>query len=274
LPAARGNAYTYPIMHEHHQGPFPFGYTPIAGVGGRYAETLMDFGILRLRAGETWRSTPGRERALLLLSGALELAWGGGSARVTRRSYFDEAPWCLSLPAEGEAAITAREDSEISLHATENPRTFSARLFTPEECRSEERGKGTMRETSTRIVRTIIEDPRASWSNLVLGEVITYPGKWSSYPPHHHPQPEIYHYRIRPEQGFGLTAIGDRGLVLHDRDTVVIPAGAVHPHAAAPGYAMFYVWVIRHLDGNRYGVPTFVPEHKWVTDPNAEIWGR
>jgi 5-deoxy-glucuronate isomerase len=106
----------------------------------------------------------------------------------------------------------------------------------------------------------------------VLGEVVTYPGKWSSYPPHHHPQPEIYHYRIRPPQGFGLTAIGEEALVLHDRDPAVIPAGAVHPHAAAPGYALFYIWVIRHLDGNRYGVPTFVPEHTWVTDPNAKIW--
>jgi 5-deoxy-glucuronate isomerase len=35
---------------------------------------------------------------------------------------------------------------------------------------------------------------------------------------------------------------------------------------------MFYIWVIRHLDGDRYGVPTFVPEHSWVTDPGAKIW--
>ena len=255
------------------QGPFPYGYTPVTKVGGRHAETLMDFGILRLKAGETWPSSAARERALLLLTGTLELTWDGKTARASRVSCFDEAPWCLSLPAGAEASLTAIGGvAEISVHAAENPRSFPARLFTPEDCRSEERGKGTMRETSTRIVRTIIEDPRASWSNLVLGEVVTYPGKWSSYPPHHHPQPEIYHYRIRPEQGFGLTAIGDEALVLHDRDTVVIPAGAVHPHAAAPGYAMFYVWVIRHLDGERYGVPTFVPEHTWVTDPNARIW--
>ncbi len=261
-------------MHVTHEGPFPFGYTPITEVGGRQAQALMDFGILRLAAGQVWRSSPGRERAFLLLTGSLELAWDGGSARASRRSFFDEAPWCLSLPAGASATLTAVEEAEVSVHATENPRSFPPRLFTPEECRSEERGKGTMRETSTRIVRTIMEDPRAAWSNLVLGEVITWPGKWSSYPPHHHPQPEIYHYRIQPEQGFGLTAIGEEGLVLHHRDTVVIPAGAVHPHAAAPGYALFYVWVIRHLDGARYGVPTFVPEHTWVTDPNADIWPR
>jgi len=259
-------------MHLKRQGPFPYGYTLVTEIGGRYSETLMDFGVLRLAPGQTWKSEPGRERALLLLGGTAELSWDGTSARVSRRSCFDESPWCLSLPAELAASVTAVEETEISVHATENPRAFAARLFTPAECRSEERGKGTMRETSTRIVRTIIEDPRASWSNLVLGEVITFPGKWSSYPPHHHPQPEIYHYRLLPEQGFGLAAIGDDALVLHDRDTVVIPPGAVHPHAAAPGYALFYVWVIRHLDGKRYGVPTFVPEHTWVTDPKAKIW--
>ncbi|HET6451309.1 MAG TPA: 5-deoxy-glucuronate isomerase [Spirochaetia bacterium] len=262
-------------MHLKNQGPFSYGYTPITEVGGRHAEALMDFGILRLRAGETWHPVPGRERALLLLTGTLDLEWTGGKkTRVSRSSYFDEAPWCLSLPADAEAGVTAvGADAEVSVHATENPRSFPARLFTQEECRSEARGKGTMGETSTRIVRTILEDPRASWSHLVLGEVITYPGKWSSYPPHHHPQPEIYHYRIQPSQGFGLTAIGDEALVLRDRDTVIIPPGAVHPHTAAPGYAMFYIWVIRHLDGNRYGVPTFVPEHAWVTDPKAKIWG-
>ena len=260
-------------MHIKRQGPFPYGYTPVTEIDGRFSETQMDFGILRLSAGETWKSPPGRERALLLLGGTAELSWDGASARVTRRSCFDEAPWCLSLPAGMEATVTAVEETEMSLHATANRRAFAAHLFTPDECRSEERGKGTMRETSTRIVRTIIEDPRAGWSNLVLGEVVTFPGKWSSYPPHHHPQPEIYHYRIQPEQGFGLTQIGNDALVLHDRDTVVIPPGAVHPHAAAPGYALFYVWVIRHLDARRYGVPTFVPEHAWVTDPKARIWG-
>ena len=259
-------------MHVKRQGSFPFGYTPVTEIGGRYTETLMDFGILRLAPGETWQPPVGRERALLLLTGSVELTWDGGTRRVTRGSCFDEAPWCLSLPARAAASVKAVEETEISVHATDNPRSFAPRLFTPEECRSEERGKGTMRETSTRIVRTIIEDPRSSWSNLVLGEVITYPGKWSSYPPHHHPQPEIYHYRVRPEQGFGLAAIGNDALVLRHGDTVVIPPGAVHPHAAAPGYALFYVWVIRHLDGRRYGVPTFVPEHTWVTDPKAEIW--
>jgi 5-deoxy-glucuronate isomerase len=233
----------------------------------------MDFGILRLRSGENYKLSGDREKALLLLCGTLDISWDGKPTRASRRSFFDEAPWCLSISAGSEALLTAvNGDAEISFHSTDNPKAFPTRLYTPEECRSDERGKGTMRETSTRIVRTIIEDSRASWSNLVLGEVITYPGKWSSYPPHHHPQPEIYHYRFLPAGGFGLAAVGDTGLILKDRDTLIIPPGQVHPHAAAPGYAMFNIWVIRHLESKRYNLPTFVPEHKWLTDPKAEIW--
>jgi 5-deoxy-glucuronate isomerase len=254
-------------------GAFPYGYHGITKIGGRHAETHMDFGILRLRAGETHRTSGTRERALLLMGGTMDVSWDAEKTRISRGSLFDEAPWCLSLASGAEAVITAVEgDVELSVHATENPRMFPTRLYTPEECRSEERGKGTMRETSTRIVRTLIEDPRAPWSNLVLGEVVTYPGKWSSYPPHHHPQPEIYHYRFLPAGGFGMAAIGDDGLVLRDRDTLIIPPGKVHPHAAAPGYAMYYIWVIRHLEDNRYGTPTYEPEHSWVTDPKAKIW--
>jgi len=40
----------------------------------------------------------------------------------------------------------------------------------------------------------------------------------------------------------------------------------------APGYAMWYLWVIRHLDGNRYVTPYFVDEHRWVMDKDAEFW--
>ena len=66
-----------------------------------------------------------------------------------------------------------------------------------------------------RLVRTIFDrtnaDPNAE---LVLGEVITLPGRWSSYPPHHHPQPEIYHYRFTHPQGYGHAELGEDVLLV------------------------------------------------------------
>jgi 5-deoxy-glucuronate isomerase len=252
---------------------FPTGYTPITAIGAVHPDMLMDFGILKLAPGGRHVSQAGLERAYLLLGGEIALEWEGGSRRIHRASLFDEPPWCLHLPGGSQAGLTAgAAGAELSCHATANPVHFPAHLYAPEECASEERGKGTLRETSTRIVRTIFDDRNAPKSNLVLGEVITFPGKWSSYPPHHHPQPEIYHYRFLPPGGFGLTAIGGEAYVLADRDTVLIREGEVHPQAAAPGYAMYYLWVIRHLEGRRYLNPTFVPEHAWTMKPEAKIW--
>ena len=250
-----------------------WGYSAITSMEGPYAPSLMDFGILRLRPGETYHSLPGKERAFLLLHGACETTFDGIPSVMERSSVFDEPPWCLSLPADASADILAlNSGAELAVQATTNPRRFGPRLYTPADCRSEDRGKGTMRETSTRIVRTILEDPGAAHTNHVLGEVITYPGKWSSYPPHHHQQPEIYHYRFLPEGGFGVAVVGETAHVVRHGDTLLIPPEASHPQASAPGYAMYYLWVIRHLDGNRYSTPAFQPEHLWVTDPAATIW--
>ena len=252
---------------------FPFGYTPITKLGGPHADMLMDFGLLKLRPGERESSSAGLERAYLLLDGEARLQWDDGEAAVERRSLFDQNPWCLHLPAGVPVAISSGgRGAELAYQATSNPAAFAPRLYGPEECRSEERGQGTMRETSTRIVRTIFDDSNAPRANLVLGEAVTYPGKWSSYPPHHHPQPEIYHYRFLPDNGFGLTAIGEQAYLLRHGDTVLIREGQVHPQAAAPGYAMYYLWVIRHLEGRRYITPTFAAEHSWLMDPKAKIW--
>jgi 5-deoxy-glucuronate isomerase len=252
---------------------FPFGYTPIAQLGGRHAEMLMDFGLLKLRPGERESSSAGLERAYLLLDGEARLQWEGGEAAVERRSLFDQNPWCLHLPAGVPVAISSgARGAELSYQATANPAAFAPRLYRPEECRSEERGQGTLREASTRIVRTVFDDSNAPQANLVLGETINFPGKWSSYPPHHHPQPEIYHYRFLPEHGFGLTAIGEQAYILRHGDALLIRDGQVHPQVAAPGYAMYYLWVIRHLEGRRYITPTCASEHLWLLDPQARIW--
>ena len=252
---------------------FPFGYTALTEISGLHAEMGMDFGILRLRPGERRRSPAGLERAYLLLNGEAELKWPGGRNAAARRSLFDERPWCLHLNAGAEAEVGAGAGgAELAFLAAVNPASFEPRLHRPQDCREEERGKGTMRETSTRLVRTIFDEANAPNSNLVLGEVINFPGKWSSYPPHHHPQPEIYHYRFLPAGGFGLAVIGERAYVVRHGDTALIHEGEVHPQTAAPGYAMYYLWAIRHLEGRRYTVPAFAAEHRWVAEPQAEIW--
>lgn len=261
-------------MHIPYKGPFSRGLTQLVERRGAQADMLMDFGILRLDQGDMYNDKSDHdERAWLLASGSVSISWDGGKAELDRLDRFNHDPWCLSVPAGCTVRMEAsRGGAELYRIATDNSKRFVPRLYKPADCRSEFRGAGTMRETSTRIVRTIFDDTNHNESLLVLGEVIGVPGKWSSYPPHHHPQPEIYHYRFMPEQGFGLTTIGTQAHVLRDRDTILIRDGKDHPQVTAPGYAMWYLWVIRHLEGNRYSIPEFTEEHRWVTGPQEAIW--
>ena len=258
------------------KGPknFSYGYNVIASKDDREQNSLMDFGILRLRAGESFQENLHLERAYLLIRGEALFQWEGRSAEVKRENCFDYSPWVLHVPNDCGITVAARADTEIAVQRTENEKNFSSKLYTPEECASENRGSGTMREASTRIVRTVFDYSNAPYSNLVLGEVIDFPGKWSSYPPHHHPQPEIYYYRFLPENGYGFAELDENVVKTHHNDTVFIVNGETHPQTTAPGYAMWYLWVIRHLDGNPYIKPVFIPEHLWVTDKDADIWPR
>ena len=272
-------------MQIPHKPPFNRGYTSLVPRSGSTADMLMEFGVLKLLPGEEWeQSSDTEEQCWLLARGSAYITWmvsaegsGPQHREITRPDLFDHSPWCLSVPKHTKVVINAgKEGAEFYHAATDNPVMFKSKLFTPEECQSEFRGAGTMRETSTRIVRTIFDDTNRSESNLVIGEVIGVPGKWSSYPPHHHPQPEIYHYRFLPEQGFGLTAIGDTPYIIRDKDTILIREGEVHPHVTAPGYAIWYLWVIRHIEGAHYGpatnTPVFLEEHTWVMGDQNKIW--
>ena len=238
----------------------------------------MDFGIMRLHAGETFDLNDQEEKAVLLMTGVVKFTWHDENGdlevgKAERSSIFDEAPWCLHVPSQIGITIEATNESELAIIKTFNDQQFQPRLHAAAECQDERRGEGTMRETSTRIVRTIFDYSTAPDANLVLGEVITFPGKWSSYPPHYHPQPEIYHYRFLPEQGFGVGVLGEEAVKIEHCDTVTI-FNFTHAQAAAPGYAMYYIWAIRHLDGNPYIKPVFEEKHLWVTDKDneAKIW--
>lgn len=245
----------------------------------------MDFSILRLAESQSFTISEDQEKAILLMKGDVVVSWkdegveDASTAQVRRGSLFDENPWCMDAPATTQITIRAEQgDAELAIMRTRNDDPFPMKVYTPEECMTEKRGEGTMRDTSTRLVRTIFDRSNApAQSKFVLGEVITFPGKWSSYPPHSHPQPEIYHYRFLPEKGFGFATLGDDVVKVMHGDTTTI-FNVVHPQVAAPGYAMWYLWVIRHLDDAPYGpesgTPVFDSEHKWVMDKDSEakIW--
>lgn len=260
------------------RGPkeLPYGYLSIAEMDGEHPEMLMDFGILRLRNGEMFEEKKDLECVYLLIKGEVDFSWDGNKQTASRENCFDDSPWVLHVPPCTDIKISSlSDDTEISVHRTGNDKRFEAKLYRPNDIPDEIRGEGTMNETGTRTVRTVLDKSLAPWSNFVFGEVINTPGKWSSYPPHIHPQPEIYYYKTLPDNGYGYCEYGEDVYKVYNNDTVFIFPNYTHPQVAAPGYALWYMWVIRQSEHDPYQptkYPHFLEEHDWIRKPGAEIW--
>jgi 5-deoxy-glucuronate isomerase len=232
----------------------------------------MDLGIHRARGGSVIEESHPKETAWLLLDGEAELAWDGGQARVRRGSLFDEPPTALHVAGGTAVRNTLGDWSEWAVVRAENAERFEPVLFLPDRLAPEYRGLGLVQGTSLRNVRLIFDDTNRPQANLVLGEVVNFPGRWSSYPPHHHVQPEIYHYRFTLPQGYGHAELGEDVYKVRAFDTLKITDGLSHAQVSAPGYGMYYIWVVRHLAGNRYRGFHYTPEHEWVLDPRNQGW--
>lgn len=253
---------------------FSSGYNPITELHGKHQEMMLDFGILILEPGEQWNSSMPLERAWLLIKGEVEFSWEGKSHTSSRYSCFDENPEVLHVPADVEVTIKASKHSEICVERTENEKSFASRLYTKNDIKSDVFGAGVLNETSIRTVRTIFDGEIEPESNMVIGEVINHPGKWSSYPPHDHPHPEIYHYRMFPKQGFGVSLLDQEPHLVQNGDTSLIKPNTTHSQVAGAGYAMYYVWMIPHLPGDRWVPSTryFRKEHDWMLEKDVKIW--
>ncbi len=239
----------------------------------------MDFGILKLAGGESVSSDDQKERAFLLMTGNVRFQWsdpdGHQSVQITRNSVLDEEPTALHVPAGADVTVTCIDgEAEIAIQKVKNSKSFAPRLWRPGDYRSDRFGEGTLQDTSTRTVRTIFDAATAPESEMVLGEVINHPGKWSSYPPHDHAQPEVYHYRFFPSHGWGHAEQEDDVFKVKNGDSYAIPPGVTHSQCAAPGYTMYYIWMIPHLPDDRFGPDSriFRKEHMWVMDGDAPIW--
>jgi 5-deoxy-glucuronate isomerase len=257
------------LIKRHREG-FQPGFTPVT----REEDCGVDFGICVLGEDEfTAEASEIKESAWVLLSGKARIQWAGGEAVVSRRSLFDEAPTTFHAPAGTRFRIEALSPgAELAVCRATNDARFEPRLFLPADASSEARGEGLAQGACLRNVRQVFDKKNRPESRLVLGEVVNYPGRWSSYPPHHHSQPEIYHYRFTLPQGYGHAERGEDVFKVRNFDTLFIPGGQDHAQASAPGYGMYYLWVVRHLEENPYLGFEFTEEHRWILNPDQQGW--
>ena len=234
---------------------------------------LIDLRLVELSAGEYETLQDDAEMCAIVLSGVMDVAIGGVDFGTATREgdVFERAGDAAYVPPGEALEFVARRDAVIAVAAAplaDRP-AGPARLIRPEEQAVRTAGTGNW----SRSIRTIL-GPGDDAGRLVLGETINPPGNWSSYPPHKHDRQappeevaleEVYFYRFKPEGGFGVQLLydddhDDAQIVRHD-DVVVIPSG-YHPVVAAPGYALYYLWVM--AGEGRELVPYFDPRHAWV----------
>lgn len=237
---------------------------------GKGREIGMEVSMLLLERGEEFSFCDAeKETALLLFCGALTWRADGAEWRVSRLSEFAEEASCLHVSAGTAVTLLAEAACEIYMQKVQNDTRFLPKCYLPEDILVQRAGENELQGTMRRNIKTVFDYETAPYSNMVLGEVLNYPGRWSSYPPHHHPQPEVYFYRFDKPQGFGAGfANGELHQTAHN-GLLVIQSG-FHSQVAAPGYGLCYVWGIRHLPGDPWKKTRIDdPEHTWMLQKDA-----
>jgi len=235
----------------------------------------MGLEVKRLSPGEIWKYQQNEEETVfVLLSGRCSADWGGGAHNIGQRtSVFDGLPYTLYLSHGSEVQFEASTTCEIAACHVPAKANFASRLVTPRDVQVSLRGGGN---ASRQIVDVMRPDFPAE--RLIVVEVYTPGGNWSSYPPHKHDvhKPptevdldEIYYYRMNRVGAFAhqrlYTRDGRRDTVVtvHDGDAVLVRDG-YHPVVAGPGYDIYYLNFI--AGSARSLAVTEDPDHVWIRD--------
>jgi len=170
----------------------------------------VGFRLVRLADGQRHDGGgDGREACLVLVSGLADVVAGEESyENVGGRSspFEDRAPGAVYVPAGVRYSVRARGEAELAVCTAPGKPGRTPRLIDEARMSREVRGTGT----NTRYVRNILPESEPAESLLVV-EVITPGGHWSSYPPHKHDTAtpaqetaleETYYHRLNPAQGF------------------------------------------------------------------------
>ena len=232
------------------------------------SDMRMDIACYLLKKGETrtFEDTQ-METAVLLVSGAVTFDWNGDTASVSRSGLFTEGPSVLHVCKGVAVKVTADADSEILVQQTDNDKAFPAKLYRPADCVYSTSCEGKWENTAVRDVVTVFDYDIAPYSNMVLGEVYARQGRWWSYTPHWHPQPEVYYYKFDRPEGFGACFIGETAYTVKDGSVGCFTGGNTHAQVTAPGYPMYNVWMIRHLPNDPWKKTRIVDERfAWLDE--------
>lgn len=218
----------------------------------------VGFALHRLAEGDSVAEATGdREAILVLVEGMAELQAAGDDfgQMGDRMSPFDyRPPHCLYVPAGADWSARATSPLTLAVCTAPGKPGRPAQRLGPDGIQTAERGQGT----NLRLINNIAMEDRDVADSLLVTEVLTPAGHWSSYPPHRHDEDdfpdmtyleETYYHRLDPPQGFGFQRVFtedgelDETIAVSDHDVVLVPKGH-HPCGAPHGYQMYYLNVM------------------------------
>ena len=229
----------------------------------------VGFEVLELGDGVVARrSTTGRELCVVVIAGRCRVSSDHGDWELGGRpDPFSGPPPAAYLPPGTTVEITGAGETALCWA----PAYDGAPARVLQAGDPIVRGEGS---SERRIYNILMADEAAD--SLLVTEVLTPGGHWSSYPPHKHDRDampdesfleETYYHRVVPAHGFGLQRVYtddgtlDESVAVRDRDTVLVPRG-YHTVSAPPGYDLYYLNVM--AGPTRAWAISNDPDHEWM----------
>lgn len=241
-------------------------------VGFEYLKLL----VRQLQAGDEYSSdTAANELGIVGLGGRFDVSSTEGIWKSvgSRANVFSGMPSAVYLPIQTKFTITAITNCDLAFCYSLANTKYPGALIKPEDVAVEIRGGGN----ATRQINHILT-PQFPADRLLIVEVYTPSGNWSSYPPHkhdvHNPPGEVdleelYYYRVDRPEGYAIQRVYTRDgrlnetLTVRNGDLVLVPEG-YHPVVAAHGYNIYYLNVL--AGSARSMAASDDPDYAWVRD--------
>lgn len=228
----------------------------------------ISFQARRLAAGQSWSFRSGEnELAIVNFTGIYSVTSNRGEWRGIggRTNVFTGAAHALYLPRHTDFTITAEQGGDFAVTWVPTDEDHDPWLIKPETVPISIRGGDNV----SRQINDLLP-PGSPVHRLVLVEVYTPSGNWSSYPGHKHDVhieengklieadlEEVYFYKIDRPNGYAYQRVyTDERSPLHqagypidalvratDNTAVLVPEG-YHPVTSAPGYTTYYLNVL------------------------------
>lgn len=229
------------------------------------------------------------ERIVVPLAGSFTVVHTSGdeseTTRLAGRASVFSGPTDVLYLGSGSTALLSGE-GRVAVATSPTDVVKRSRHIAAAGTAVELRGAGA----SSRQVHNFGTPAVLDAARLIVCEVITPAGNWSSYPPHKHDEhvpghesrlEEIYYFETAPQKGASADAGGAFGMfstysspageieidaMVRSGDIALVPYGFHGPAVAAPGYDLYYLNIMAGPDPERVWLISDDPVHAWVRD--------